>query len=151
MTWGTLPEASLCLFSGVLLGLAYLTCKLLRVMLGLGRWASALLDVLFCLLCALTAFLCALVLDKGRLRLFQAALQLLGGWAAAAALGPLVERAARLVKRVWKKISRLAVKPLKFLGIKLAKTFPKRPGKPAKEKKPGRKRKNPKKPLEKLT
>lgn len=151
MTWGTLPEASLCLFSGVLLGLAFLAFKLLRVMLGLGRWAAAFLDVLFCLLCALTAFLCALVLDKGRLRLFQAALQLLGGWGAAAALDPLVERAAELIKTVGKKLSGLILKPFKFLGKKLAKTSPKRAGKAAKGKKPGRKRKNPKKPLEKLT
>lgn len=144
MTGGTWPQASLCLFSGALLGLLFLACKLLRVLLGLGRLATALLDLAFCLFCGLTAFLCALVLDQGRLRLFQTALQLLGAWGAAAALDPLVEGAARLLRRTAARMRRALGRPLRFLREKWAKTFPKQPRKPVKRKKPGGNGKKPK-------
>ena len=151
MTGGSWPQASLCLFSGALLGLLFLACKLLRVMLGLGRLATALLDLAFCLTCGLTAFLCALVLDQGRLRLFQAALQLLGAWGAVAALDPLIEGTARLLRRAAGRLRRALGRPWSFLRGKWEKSFPKQPRKPAKRKKTGRKRKKPKKPLENLT
>ncbi len=101
MNGWSLPAGCLCLVSGALLGGLFLAIKLLRVLLHSGKLCTALLDVAFCLVCALTAFLCALVVDKGRLRLFQAALQALGAWGVIAALDPFISGVARWLRRTW--------------------------------------------------
>lgn len=59
------------------------------------------MDVLFCLVCGATSFLCALAVDQGRLRLFQAVFQGLGAWAAIAGLDPLGRRGGPGGKRVF--------------------------------------------------
>ncbi|RKJ40752.1 hypothetical protein D7X94_06740 [Acutalibacter sp. 1XD8-33] len=193
MSAGILPSGSLCLFSGALLGGLFLACKLLRILLHGGRLCAAVLDILFCLCCAFTAFLCALAVDRGRLRMFQAGLQILGAWGIIAALDPMVEGAARILRRIWSKLAAwirsffrnwvrrplaafckgvavLAFRPVKALAARrrsrracrLARQKRRTPSKgptysgkagasPRKRKKTSRKRKNPKKPLEKLT
>lgn len=85
----------LCLISGGALGALFLLCKVLRMGLGLGKWAVAVLDILFCLFASVTAFLCALAIDSGRLRFFQAALQLLGGVSVVLVFDPFVSKGAR--------------------------------------------------------
>ena len=54
---GQLEAACLCLVTGAALGCLFLLCKGARLALGLGKWATALLDVLFCLFCGGAAFL----------------------------------------------------------------------------------------------
>lgn len=107
MTGGYLPGAALCLAVGAALGCLFLLCKVLRLSLGLGKWATALLDVLFCLVCGAVAFLCALVLDQGRLRLLQVVCHGVGAWAAVTAWDPLALRAARGLKKISCKVGAL--------------------------------------------
>ncbi len=85
----------LCLISGAGLGAVFLFCKVLRLGLGLRKWAVAVLDILFCLFSSLVVFLCALAIDSGRLRLFQAALQLTGGISVVLVFDPFVSKGAR--------------------------------------------------------
>lgn len=92
-----------CLATGAAMGLAWLLCRVLRQALGAGRIATALADVLCCLLCAGTVFLSALAVDKGRPRLYQLALQGLGGWAAYTALRPLGDRFSALLRKILRK------------------------------------------------
>lgn len=111
----TLPAACLCLVTGALLGGLFLGCKLVRGLLYGGRLCIAVLDVLFCLVWSLVAFLCALVVDKGRLRLFQVALQGLGAWGAVVALDPFVDGMTGLVRRFGKWLAGWLRRPLRFL------------------------------------
>lgn len=99
MTGITLPAACLCLMTGALLGMLFLACKLVRGLLYGGRICTAVMDILFCLIWAVTAFLCALVVDKGRLRMLQMVLQVLGAWGAVVALDPFVNGVTSLVRR----------------------------------------------------
>lgn len=115
MTGLTLPAACLCLTTGALLGGLFLGCKLVRGLLYGGRLCAAVLDVLFCLIWALTAFLCALVVDKGRLRMFQAALQVLGAWGTVVALDPFVNGVTDLVRRIGRKLAGWLSRPLRFI------------------------------------
>lgn len=169
----TLPAMCMCLVSGVLLGLFYLLLKLVRLLLQGGRLCIALLDVVFCLTCAVAAFLCALVVDQGRLRLVQAALQGLGTWGAIVALDPLINGIAGRLRRASAWIWGLLMRPVlaargflrekrkkrraRRLERKRTKQLAKRKAsqgsrkRPGKKKKVGQKQKKRKKPLEKLT
>ncbi len=89
MTGGTWPIALFCLTSGAALGALFLLCKALRLALGGGKLLTAALDTAFGLVCGAVVFLCALAVDKGRLRLLQAALQALGAWGVVVSLDPL--------------------------------------------------------------
>lgn len=111
----TLPAACFCLMTGGALGVLFLLFKLVRGLLYGGKLCAAVLDVLFCLIWALTAFLCALVVDKGRLRLFQAALQVLGAWGAIVALDPFVKGATALVRRIGRRVRGWLGRPVRFL------------------------------------
>lgn len=115
MTGLTLPAACLCLVTGALLGCLFLGCKLVRGLLYGGRLCAAVLDVLFCLVWALVAFLCALVVDKGRLRLFQVALQVLGAWGAIVALDPFVNGVTGMVRRFGRWLRKWLCRPVRFL------------------------------------
>ena len=70
------------------MGCLFLLFQGVGILLGAKKLGTALLDLVFCCLCGGFVFLCALAVDSGRLRLYQAALQGLGAWAAAASLGP---------------------------------------------------------------
>lgn len=119
MTGLTLPTACLCLMTGGALGGLFLLLKLVRGLLRGGRLFAAALDVLFCLIWALTAFLCALVVDKGRLRLFQMVLQVLGAWGAVVALDPFVSGATALARRIARRIGAWLSRPVRFLRRRL--------------------------------
>lgn len=123
MTGATFPAAVFCLATGAALGCLFLLCKLARLLLGAGKWATALLDVAFCGVCALVVFLCALAVDRGRLRLFQAGLQGLGAWAAVQALDPFLTGAARGLRKTWCRVRGL----LRGWAVFLVGLFP-RPG-----------------------
>lgn len=171
MTAATWPAAALCLVTGALLGGLFLTLKLLRVLLRGGRLLTAALDLLFCLICGAAAFLIALVLDKGRLRFFQAALQLLGAWGTVTALDPFVTGIAKMIQRLGRFLAGKMLKPVWASAITtwsgLVRLFLRAIPKPKggkkrkgpkkhrrnrqKQKKLPSKRKNRKKPLEKLT
>ncbi len=116
MTGLTLPAACLCLMTGAMLGGLFLGFKLVRGLLYGGKLCAAVLDVLFCLIWALTAFLCALVIDKGRLRMFQMLLQGLGAWGVISALDPFVNGVTRLVRRAGRRIRRWISRPVQFLA-----------------------------------
>lgn len=115
MSGFTLPAACLCLTAGAALGGLFLLFKLLRGLLYGGRLMTAALDVLFCLIWALSAFICALAADKGRLRLFQLLLQVLGAWGVVVALDPFVEGATGLVRRVGRKLREQLGRPGRLL------------------------------------
>lgn len=69
------------LATGACLGVLYLLFLLVRLLFAGGKAFTALCDLLFCALCAVAVFLCALAVAQGRLRAVQAFFQLLGGWA----------------------------------------------------------------------
>ncbi len=115
MTGMTLPAACFCLMTGAMLGGLFLGCKLLRGLLYGGRFCAAVLDVLFCLVWALTAFLCALVIDKGRLRMFQVVLQGLGAWGTIVALDPFVNGLTGLMRRIGRQVIKWIRRPMVFL------------------------------------
>lgn len=96
-----LPVAVFCLATGAALGCLFLLFRGLSCLLGLKKWAAALLDALFCCLCGGFVFLCALAMDAGRLRLYQAALQALGAWCAVTALGPLWSRCTAALRKTF--------------------------------------------------
>lgn len=171
MTAATWPAAALCLTTGALLGGLFLLLKLLRVLLRGGWLLTAALDLLFCLVCGVTAFLIALVLDKGRLRFFQAALQLLGAWGTVTALDPFITGLSRQIKRLGRFFARKILSPVlrrlararAAAGSLVRRAIPK-PRRPKRKNRRGKrpqnrrtqkklppKRKNREKPLEKLT
>ncbi len=104
-----------CLGTGAALGCLFLLFRAVRILAHAGKLLTALLDVLFCCLCAAVVFLCALAVDKGRLRLFQAAPQALGAWAAVTALDPFVAGLAEGVRKIFCKVSGLFRKGKAFL------------------------------------
>lgn len=95
------PLVFLCLATGAGMGALFLACKVLRVLFGLGKWSTAILDVFFCLVCTLVVFLCALAIDKGRLRFYQAGLQGIGGICLVLVLDPFVSGIAGGIHRVF--------------------------------------------------
>lgn len=104
-----------CLTTGAALGCLFLLCKLLLLFFRFGRVAQAVVDILFCLIAAAVVFLCALAVDSGRLRLMQAVLQLLGGWAVTAALDPFLCGAVRLLQNIFCKLSGFLKRKLSIL------------------------------------
>ena len=92
MSGQALPGAVFCLATGAALGCLFLLFQGMSQLLGLKKLGAALVDVLFCCLCGGFVFLCALAVDSGRLRLYQAALQGRGAWCGEAAFGPLARR-----------------------------------------------------------
>lgn len=94
-----LPVLFFCLATGAAMGCLFLLFRGVARLLGLGRVGTAVADLLFCCLCGGFVFLCALAVDSGRLRLYQAALQLLGAWSVVVSLGPWVRRGALAVKK----------------------------------------------------
>lgn len=103
MTGQALPLIFFCLATGAAMGCLFLFFRGITLLLGLGKLGTGVMDIVFCCLCGGFVFLCALAVDNGRLRLYQAALQALGGWAAAAAMGPWVEKGIkRLIKSFWR-------------------------------------------------
>lgn len=73
------PEAILlCLLLGAILGLLFTGLEALRILLSLGRIATAVLDILFCVVTAVLSFILALAVSRGSLRFFQAACEIIG-------------------------------------------------------------------------
>lgn len=101
-----MPAGCLCLFSGAVLGGLFLAFKLLRLLLRGGKICAAIFDVLFGVICAVVAFLCALAVDKGRLRLFQVVLQLIGAWGAIASLDPLINGGVAWLRKMGSRLRR---------------------------------------------
>lgn len=104
-----------CLASGAALGALYAALRGAGTLLRAGRLLTGVLDTLFCLLCGAVVFLCALAVDKGRLRAFQLALQLLGGWSAAVVFTPLCTRAALFLQKIFGRIGGFFGRRLAFL------------------------------------
>lgn len=120
MTGSTWPIALFCLTSGAALGALFLLCKALRLALGGGKLLTAALDTAFGLVCGAVVFLCALAVDKGRLRLLQAALQALGAWGVVVSLDPLATAGGKLLRFLWKKISCFLSAPFRWAKGRLA-------------------------------
>ena len=93
-----------CLATGAALGCLFLLFRGMSLVLGLGKLATGILDAVFCCLCGGVVFLCALAVDNGHLRLYQAALQGIGGWCTVTALGPGLQRASRALKKFFGKV-----------------------------------------------
>ncbi len=125
-----------CLAAGAALGCLFLLLQSFRIAFHLGKLATAMLDLFYCCFCAVAAFLCALAVEHGRLRLFQVCFQILGGWAAINALGPFTAGAARLIRSVCVRVHRF------FEGLFsrfAARFFPKRRKAAKKKEKTGKK------------
>lgn len=120
MTGGTWPIVLFCLTSGAALGALFLLCKALRLALGGGKLLTAALDTAFGLVCGAVVFLCALAVDKGRLRFLQAALQALGAWGVVVSLDPLATAGGKLLRFLWKKISGFISAPFRWAKGRLA-------------------------------
>lgn len=119
----SLPAACLCLATGALLGGVFLAMKLARILLGGGRVFLFVSDLLLGLFCGAAAFTVALAIDKGRLRLFQAALQALGAWGTVCALDPMISGAAagirKLAARLRRFFRRRLLRPIGACGRRL--------------------------------
>ncbi len=120
-----------CLATGAALGCLFLLFSAVQLAFHAGKLTCALLDVFYCCLCAAVVFLCALAVDHGRLRLLQAACQLLGGWAAVASLSPFVSGAAKRLRKIFCKVSAFFRRRCAFLTAH----FRRRKPKPAKKRK----------------
>ena len=131
-----------CLGTGAALGCLLLLFRAARILCRAGKLMTALLDVLYCCLCGAVVFLCALAVDKGRLRLLQVLLQLLGGWAAVTALGPFVSGIALRIKKIFCKVIAFFRRKCGFFTAFFHRRKPKSAKNPEKTKK---KRKKPKK------
>lgn len=122
-----LAVAFFCLSTGAALGCLFLLFRMAAWLLGLGKVETGVLDVLFCCLCGGAVFLCALAVDSGRLRLYQAVLQGVGAWAVIGSLGPAVQRLARWIGRKFCKVWGVLGRAGKILtGLFPAKREPKR-------------------------
>ena len=105
----------LSLLLGVSLGLVFTVLECARLLLSLGRFATAVLDLLFCLLAAVTTFLLALTASRGNLRFFQAACEIIGflcvdlslTYAARRFLPRLVRAARRMSGRLRERLNRV--------------------------------------------
>lgn len=104
-----------CLATGAALGCLFLLFRGFSALLGFRKWGTALLDLIFCCLCGGMVFLCALAVDKGRLRLYQAGLQALGAWAVVTAFGPWLGKGVERLKRFFEKLSAILVRRVDFL------------------------------------
>lgn len=105
MSAGIVPVLFFCLATGAAMGCLLLVFQAVRLLLGDGRLLTAILDVVFCCLCAFVVFACALAVDRGRLRLIQVAAQLLGGWAAVEVFAAPVKAVAGWLNKIICKIS----------------------------------------------
>ncbi len=108
-----------CLGTGAALGCLFLLFQGARLLLGAGKLLTALLDVVYCCICAAVVFLCALAVDHGRLRLVQALFQAVGAWAAIGALGPFVQGLAAVVRKIFGRVSALFKRAGAFFGSHL--------------------------------
>ena len=131
-----------CLGTGAALGCLLLLFRTVRILCHAGKLMTALLDVLYCCLCGAVVFLCALAVDKGRLRLLQVLLQLLGGWAAVTALGPFVSGIARRLEKIFRKFSGFFRKRCRIFTSHFQR---KKPKSAKNRKKTGKRQKKPKK------
>ncbi|MGI6255340.1 MAG: spore cortex biosynthesis protein YabQ [Acutalibacter sp.] len=139
MSTQALSVVSFCLSTGAALGCLFLLFRMAAWLLGMGKLGTAVLDVLFCCLCGAAVFLCALAVDSGSLRLYQAVLQGAGGWAVVVSLGPWVQRLTLWIRRRFCKVWEVLGKGGKFVaGHFPAKKGPK--GHP--QKKRGKNKKN---------
>ena len=94
-----------CRATGAALGCLLLLFRVVRILFRAGKFTTALLDILYCCLCGAVVFLCALAVDRGRLRLLQALLQFLGGWAVVTAFGPFVSGIALRIRKIFCRVS----------------------------------------------
>lgn len=126
-----MPVVFFCLATGAALGCLFLLFRGFAALLGLKKWGTAAMDLLFCCVCGGAVFLCALAVDSGRLRLYQAALQGLGAWAAVKALGPWIVGGARRLKNIFWKLWALLAGRMGFLRglFQRGKSTGKNPGK----------------------
>ncbi len=99
MSGQVMAVAFFCLATGAALGCLFLLFRGISLLLGLGRLATGLFDAVFCCLCGGIVFLCALAVDNGHLRLYQAVLQGLGAWCVVVALGPWVRKGSQALKK----------------------------------------------------
>lgn len=137
------PALFFCLATGAAMGILFLAFKGARLLLGAGKALTFCLDAVFCCLCGVVVFLCALALDHGRFRLFQAVFQGIGAWAAVAALDPFVGGLARVLKKIFRRIRGAFRRAGGFLGSHLPVRGAKkgdRKGKPRKNRKKSKKR-----------
>lgn len=124
MTGAGLLTISLCLATGGALGVLFLLLKAVRLALGAGKWATAFWDVAFGAVCGAVVFLTALAVDKGRMRLLQGALQVLGAWGCVVALDPFVSRVGRGIRAFWLKLWGLLLRPVRWAWGKVPKPKP---------------------------
>lgn len=121
MTAGIVPAAFFCLGTGAALGVLFLLVKAVGLALRGGRLYTFLSDLAFGIFCGAVVFLCALAVDKGRMRLFQATLQLAGAWAAVTALDPFISGLGIGMRKAAVFLFRLICRPLQAAGQKRAK------------------------------
>lgn len=115
MSAQVLATVSFCLSTGAALGCLFLLFRVAAWLLGMGKLGTGVLDLLFCCLCGGAVFLCALAVDSGRLRLYQAALQGVGAWAVIAFFGPWARRLALWLPRRFCKLWKVLGRPAGFL------------------------------------
>ena len=104
MSGQVMAVAIFCLATGAALGCLFLLFRGISLLLGLGRLAAGLFDAVFCCLCGGAVFLCALAVDNGHLRLYQAVLQGLGAWCVVVSLSPWTRKGIRALKKFLGKV-----------------------------------------------
>ena len=97
-----------CILLGIGLGILFAALEAARLVLGLGKIVTGLLDVLFCAAAACASFILALAIYQGRIRFFQYGGEVLGfllvQWTLTYALKRLLPRLLRSLSRCGEKI-----------------------------------------------
>lgn len=118
MSGGLLRVFVFCLATGAAMGCLFLLLRVFRIFLCAGKLLTAATDVIFCCVCAVAVFLCALAVDRGRLRLLQVVGQAIGAWAFVTVFEPLFAWAAKRFSRMKSKFHDVLYKRFKvFAGV----------------------------------
>ena len=99
-----------CVLLGIGLGILFAALEAVRLVLGLGKILTGLLDILFCAVSACASFILALAVCQGRIRFFQFGAELLGflliHWTLTYAVKRILPRLLQRLSRCEEKIGR---------------------------------------------
>lgn len=104
---------------GFLLGLVYDAIRILRLCLSSGKVFVFVTDVLFVLLCSVSAFVLFLAVNDGRIRLYLVIAIVLGAVIYAFTFGELISSAAKRIAAALRKMIHVLLTPFRFFSGKI--------------------------------
>lgn len=100
---------------GFVLGLLYDAVRILRLCLPLGKGFVFITDVLFVLVCSVSAFVLFLAVNDGRIRLYLVIAIVLGAVSYAFTFGELISSFAKRIASAFQKVFHVLLTPFRFL------------------------------------